>query len=63
VAVKFTGHVLPEARRVRSEIDISRVINRKLVMAHSDSRMYVDDREIYSARDLRVGLFTETGSF
>ena len=40
-----------------------RVINRKLVMAQSDARMYVDDREIYSARDLRVGLFTETGSF
>ena len=48
---------------VRYEIDISRVINRKLVMAQSDARMYVDDREIYSARDLRVGLFTETGSF
>ena len=54
---------LPEAKLVRYEIDISRVINRKLVMAQSDARMYVDDREIYSARDLRVGLFTETGSF
>ena len=61
--VKFTGQVLPEAKLVRYEIDISRVINRKLVMAQSDARMYVDDREIYSARDLRVGLFTETGSF
>lgn len=61
--MKFTGQVLPEAKLVRYEIDISRVINRKLVMAQSDARMYVDDREIYSARDLRVGLFTETGSF
>ncbi|MDQ7315631.1 3-hydroxyacyl-[acyl-carrier-protein] dehydratase FabA [Stenotrophomonas sp. Sm8] len=61
--VKFTGQVLPQAKLVRYEIDISRVINRKLVMAQSDARMYVDDREIYSARDLRVGLFTETGSF
>ena len=61
--VKFTGQVLPDAKLVRYEIDISRVINRKLVMAQSDARMYVDDREIYSARDLRVGLFTETGSF
>jgi len=61
--VKFTGQVLPDAKLVRYEIDISRVINRKLVMAQSDARMYVDDREIYNARDLRVGLFTETGSF
>ncbi|HDS1218702.1 3-hydroxyacyl-[acyl-carrier-protein] dehydratase FabA [Stenotrophomonas maltophilia] len=61
--VKFTGQVLPDAKRVRYEIDITRVINRKLVMAQSDARMYVDDREIYNARDLRVGLFTETGSF
>jgi len=61
--VKFTGQVLPDAKSVRYEIDITRVINRKLVMAQSDARMYVDDREIYNARDLRVGLFTETGSF
>jgi len=61
--VKFTGQVLPDAKLLRYEIDISRVINRKLVMAQSDARMYVDDREIYNARDLRVGLFTETGSF
>jgi 3-hydroxyacyl-[acyl-carrier protein] dehydratase/trans-2-decenoyl-[acyl-carrier protein] isomerase len=61
--VKFTGQVLPDAKRVRYEIDITRVINRKLVMAQSDARKYVDDREIYNARDLRVGLFTETGSF
>jgi len=61
--VKFTGQVLPDSKLVRYEIDISRVINRKLVMAQSDARMYVDDREIYNARDLRVGLFTETGSF
>jgi len=55
--------VLPSAKRVTYEIDISRVINRKLVMAQSDARMLVDGREIYSAKDLRVGLFTSTENF
>jgi 3-hydroxyacyl-[acyl-carrier protein] dehydratase/trans-2-decenoyl-[acyl-carrier protein] isomerase len=61
--VKFTGQVLPTAKRVSYEIDISRVINRKLVLAVADGRMLVDGREIYTASDLRVGLFTSTESF
>ncbi len=61
--VKFTGQVLPEAKLVRYEVDITRVINRKLVMAQANARMYVDDREIYVANDLRVGLFTSTENF
>jgi len=55
--------VLPNAKLVTYEIDISRVINRKLVMAQSDARMLVDGREIYAAKDLRVGLFTSTENF
>jgi len=61
--VKFTGQVLPDAKLVSYEIDITRVINRKLVMAQADARMLVDGREIYSAKDLRVGLFTSTENF
>ena len=61
--VKFTGQVLPSAKKVTYEIDISRVINRKLVMAQGDARMSVDGREIYTAKDLRVGLFTSTENF
>jgi len=61
--VKFTGQVLPSAKLVTYEIDISRVINRKLVMAQGDARMLVDGREIYTAKDLRVGLFTSTENF
>ncbi|MCW4454347.1 3-hydroxyacyl-[acyl-carrier-protein] dehydratase FabA [Flavobacterium sp. MXW15] len=61
--VKFTGQVLPSAKLVQYEVDISRVINRKLVMAQADARMLVDGREIYTARDLRVGLFTSTENF
>ena len=61
--VKFTGQVLPTATKVTYEIDITRVINRKLVMAQGDARMLVDGREIYTAKDLRVGLFTSTEEF
>ena len=58
--VKFAGQVLPTAKLVSYVIDIKRVIERKLVLAIADARMLVDGREIYSASDLRVGLFTST---
>ncbi|RZA16700.1 MAG: 3-hydroxyacyl-[acyl-carrier-protein] dehydratase FabA [Lysobacteraceae bacterium] len=61
--VKFSGQVLPTAKLVTYEVDISRVINRKLVMAQANARTLVDGREIYVARDLRVGLFSSTEGF
>ncbi len=61
--VKFTGQVLPTAKKVSYFIDMKRVITRKLVLGIADGRMEVDGREIYSAKDLRVGLFTSTEGF
>jgi len=61
--VKFTGQVLPNAQRVTYEIDIKRVIKRKLIMAIGDAVMKVDGREIYHATDLKVGLFSDTSGF
>src|SRR5690554_3517160 len=61
--VKFFGQVLPSAKTVIYRLDISRIIERKLVMAISDGSVEVDGREIYSAKDLRVGLFTSTDNF
>ena len=60
--IKFTGQVLPEAKKVRYEIDLKRVIERKLVMGIGDAKLFCDDKEIYTAKDLRVGLFTDTSS-
>jgi len=60
--VKFTGEVGPDAKLVTYEIDIKRVIRRKLVMAVGDGRVLVDGREIYAANDLRVGLFKREGA-
>jgi 3-hydroxyacyl-[acyl-carrier protein] dehydratase/trans-2-decenoyl-[acyl-carrier protein] isomerase len=61
--VKFYGQVLPDAKKVEYHIDMKRVIKRKLYMGIGDAKMYVDGREIYSANDLRVGLFTDTSKF
>ena len=61
--VKFTGQVLPEAKLVKYTIDIKRIITRKLVLGIADGRLEVDGRKIYTARDLRVGLFTSTEGF
>ncbi|GAB5452863.1 MAG: 3-hydroxyacyl-[acyl-carrier-protein] dehydratase FabA [Halioglobus sp.] len=61
--VKFSGQILPSASKVVYNIDIKRVIERKLVMGIADGMITVDDKEIYHAKDLRVGLFTSTESF
>jgi len=61
--VKFTGQVLPTAKLVTYRIDLKRVIMRKLVMGIADGHVEVDGREIYFAKDLRVGLFTRTDNF
>lgn len=61
--VKFRGQVLPSAKKVIYRIDVKRVMEQKLVMGIADARMEVDGREIYQAKDLRVGLFTSTADF
>ena len=61
--VKFTGQVLPTASKVTYQIDIKRVIARGLVMGIADGSVAVDGREIYTAKGLRVGLFTRTDDF
>jgi 3-hydroxyacyl-[acyl-carrier protein] dehydratase/trans-2-decenoyl-[acyl-carrier protein] isomerase len=61
--VKFFGQVLPTASKVTYKITMKRVIERKLVMGIADGSLSVDGKEIYTAKDLRVGLFTSTESF
>ncbi len=61
--VKFFGQVLPEAKKVVYSIQFKRVIERKLVMGIADGSLAVDGKEIYTAKDLRVGLFQSTESF
>jgi len=56
--VKFTGEVLPTAKKVTYRLQMTRVIERKLVMGIANGTVEVDGEVIYTAKDLRVGLFT-----
>ena len=61
--VKFTGQVLPSAKKVTYEIDMKRVLKQKLTVGIANGTMAVDGRAIYNAPELRVGLFEDTSSF
>ena len=61
--VKFTGEILPAAKQVVYELDISRVIDRKLVMGIADGTVAVDGKVIYTTKALKVGLFTPENTF
>ena len=61
--VKFSGQVLPTSKKITYNIDLKRVIMRKLVMGIADASMDVDGRLIYQANDLKVGLFVKTDIF
>ena len=55
--VKFTGEILPSNKKVVYELDVKRLIERKLIMGIADGQVSVDGRVIYTAKSLRVGLF------
>lgn len=61
--VKFTGQILPTAGKITYTLDMKRVIVRRLSMVIADGAVAVDGREIYTAEDLKVGLFLSTDSF
>lgn len=61
--VKFTGQVLPTARKVTYRIHFKRIVNRRLIMGLADGEVLVDGRLIYTAHDLKVGLFQDTSAF
>jgi len=61
--VKFTGQVLPTAKKVTYTLNVKRIITRRLSMLIADATMSVDGRVIYTADDLKVGLFLSTDSF
>jgi len=60
--VKFTGMVLPTAKKITYIVNLKRVIMRKLVLGIADGIMKVDGKVIYEAKGLRVGLFTDAAA-
>jgi 3-hydroxyacyl-[acyl-carrier protein] dehydratase / trans-2-decenoyl-[acyl-carrier protein] isomerase len=55
--VKFVGQVTPDVKVVRYQIDMKKIVKRGLVLGVADARLFADDKEIYKAKDLKVGLF------
>jgi 3-hydroxyacyl-[acyl-carrier protein] dehydratase/trans-2-decenoyl-[acyl-carrier protein] isomerase len=55
--VKFGGQVTPKVSQVVYKIDLKKVIIRKLVMGVADGVLEADGKPIYTAQDLRVGLY------
>ncbi|RUT30242.1 3-hydroxyacyl-[acyl-carrier-protein] dehydratase FabA [Arsenicitalea aurantiaca] len=57
--IKFTGQVTNDVKHVEYGIDIKRVMRSRLVLGLADGWLKADGKQIYEARDLRVGLFTD----
>lgn len=54
--VKFTGGTA-DSEKVTYRIHFKRIVNRRLIMGTADGEVLVDGRLIYTASDLKVGLF------
>jgi 3-hydroxyacyl-[acyl-carrier protein] dehydratase/trans-2-decenoyl-[acyl-carrier protein] isomerase len=57
--VKFTGMVLPTAKKITYIVNFKRVIMRRLVLGIADGIMKVDGNVAYEAKGLKVGLYTD----
>jgi len=55
--VKFTGQVMPHVKKVTYKIDMKRVMTSKLILGVGDGIVEADGKQIYSAANLKVGLF------
>lgn len=61
--VKFTGQILPTNKLVTYRLSIHRLLTSRLKLALADGTVSVDGKVIYMAKNLKVGLFTETSDF
>jgi 3-hydroxyacyl-[acyl-carrier protein] dehydratase/trans-2-decenoyl-[acyl-carrier protein] isomerase len=56
--VKFRGQVKPSVKKITYKIDMKRVILRRLILGVGDGTLEADGQVIYTAKDLKVGLFS-----
>jgi len=56
--VEFRGQITPDVKVVRYEIEFKKVILRRLVLGVADGIVFADGAPIYTAKDLKVGLFS-----
>ncbi len=60
--VKFSGMVEPTVTKLEYVVELKRVIRRRFTLGTGDGLLKADGEPIYSANDLRVGLFDESAS-
>ena len=61
--VKFSGQILPSSRKVIYHLDIRRIMVRNLILIVANGTVSVDGRQVYTASNLKVGLFESTDEF
>ena len=61
--VNFRGQVLPTAKLLRYEIELKRLREGSIVLGIADCRVLIDGVQIYTAEDVKVGLFTSLDDF
>ena len=61
--VNFRGQVLPDIQLLQYEIDLRRVREGKAVLALANCSVLADSEIIYTAEDVKVGLFTSLEDF
>jgi len=55
--VKFSGQVTQDVKTIAYHVNLKRVIQRRLYMGIADATLVADGKEIYTAQNLKVGLF------
>lgn len=55
--VKFSGMVAPTVKKLEYVVELKKVVRRKFTLGIADGWLNADGHTIYSAKDLRVGLF------
>lgn len=55
--VKFKKAILPTTKKITYKIDIKKITNRRLKIGLSDGSIEIDNKVIYEAKNLKVGLF------
>ena len=57
-SVKFTGEVLKNVKIVRYQVDVKRILKKRgAVVGLADGILYADNKTIYEAENLKVGVF------
>ena len=57
-SVKFAGEVLKNVKIARYKVDIKRILKKEgAVVGLADGILFADNKSIYEAENLKVGLF------